>query len=182
MHRRKLILTGRWQYFKNQSYRPFIKSSKRKVPALNLSLVSGNTSSTQKCLTSTASGPTPTTPGSTSPTSTCSMSADYAQGGGSDQSPCQMDIPTSAQFLPCSKQSDRYPGGSSMQCLGGASSTSPCHPVSQSGPAKDCLNVGDNSTVVGYQSFSSLLPSSTHISHHHQPLVHSSSVDVPESA
>ena len=46
-HARKLILTGRWQYFKNQSYRPFIKSSKRKVPALNLSLVSGNTSSTQ---------------------------------------------------------------------------------------------------------------------------------------
>ena len=167
MHRRKLILTGRWQYFKKQSYRPFIKSSKRKVPALNLSLVSGNTSSTKKCLTSTASGPTPTTPGSTSPTSTCSMSADYAQGGGSDQSPCQMDMPTYAQFLPWSKHS--------------ASSTSACHPVSQSGTTKDCLNVGDNSSVVGHQSFSSLLPSSTHISHHHQPLVHSSLVDVTES-
>ena len=87
MHRRKLILTGRWHYFKNQNYRPFITTSKRKVPVSNHSLVSGNTSSTQRSLTSTASGPTPTTSRSRS---TCSMSANNAQSqrGGSDQPPC----------------------------------------------------------------------------------------------
>ena len=50
---------------------PIIKSS---IPVFNLSLVLADTSSTQKYFTSTASGPTPTTSGLTSPTSTYSMS------------------------------------------------------------------------------------------------------------
>ena len=162
MHRRKLILTERWQFFKNQSYRPFIKSSKSKRLELNVSLVSGIASPAQQDPTTTASGPTATltstAPGSTS---TCSLATDHANGRGFDQSPCQMDMPTAAQSLTSSTHSEKCQGASSLQCVGGASSTTPCHPISQSGPAKESLNVGNTSVAVGHQSFLSLLSSSS---------------------